>query len=305
MKLSSLTSLLAAALAALLPARAHAKLAIVATVPDLGALAREIGGDRVGVTTLALPTQDPHFVDARPNLALALNKADLLLSIGLGLEVGWLPTLQTAARNPKIQNGSSGFLECSQFVKLLGVPTVAVDRSQGDIHPTGNPHYLYDPRAAVLVARGIARRLGELDPKNAQIYDTNAKGFSDRLEAARRGWEKQLAPLRGSAIITFHKSWVYLSDWLGLDEVGYIEPKPGIPPNPSHVARLLGLGKQRKVRLVLQEAYYPDSTSKFLGGKLGAATLKLAGGTDFRANQSYLGRMQALVKQLAATLATP
>ncbi|MCC6994033.1 MAG: zinc ABC transporter substrate-binding protein [Deltaproteobacteria bacterium] len=305
MKLSSLTSFLAAAIAALLPARAHAKLAIVATVPDLGALAREIGGDRVSVTTLALPTQDPHFVDARPNLALALNKADLLMSIGLGLEVGWLPTLQTAARNPKIQNGSAGFLECSQFVKLLDVPAVAVDRSQGDIHPTGNPHYLYDPRAAVLVARGIARRLGELDPKNAQIYDTNAKGFSDRLEAARRGWEKQLAPLRGAGIITFHKSWVYLSDWLGLDEVGYIEPKPGIPPNPSHVARLLGLGKQRKVRLILQEAYYPDSTSKFLGGKLGAATLKLAGGTDFRANQSYLGRMQALVKQLAATLATP
>jgi len=300
MKLAKILS----TLAALLPARAYAKVNVVATVPDLAAIAREVGGDRVSVTALALPTQDPHFVDARPNLALALNRADVLLAIGLGLETDWLPTLQTAARNTKIQTGGSGFLESSSQVRLLDVPQQAVDRSQGDIHPGGNPHYLFDPRAAAACARGIARKLAEIDPKNAPIYQANVKGFTDRLDAARRGWEKELGKYKGTPVVTFHRSWVYLSDWLGLDEVGYLEPKPGIPPNPSHVARLLTLAKQRKVRLVIQESFYPDSTAKFLAGKLGATALKLAAGTDFRGGQSYLAHMQELVNQIKAALAS-
>jgi zinc/manganese transport system substrate-binding protein len=282
---------------------ARAELRVVATVPDLAALAKEIGGDRAQVTALALHTQDPHFVDAKPSLVLELNKANLLLAIGLELEAGWLPTLQTGARNGAIQIGSPGFLDCSTLVRLLEVPQQKIERSQGDIHPGGNPHYLYDPRAAAAVVAGIARRMGELDPAHAAEYEKNAAALRGRLEAARAGWEQRLAALRGAPVVTYHKSWVYFIDWVGLVEVAQLEPKPGIPPSPSHVARVLGLARQRGVKLVLIEDYYPDDTARLVASKIPAALARLPGGANFREGQTYLQRMDALVAAVEKAVA--
>ena len=194
----------------------RAEIRVAATVPDLAALAREIGGDLVTVRSLSLPGQDPHFVDAKPSLALEMNRADLLLLVGLDLEIGWVPTLLVGARNPKIQPGTRGHLDCSQFVTRLDVPGQAVDRSQGDIHPGGNPHYLYDPRAAEAVAAGIGERLAQIDPGHADSYRSNREAMIQRLRAARVGWEKALAPFRAAPVVGYHKTWTYLCDWLRL-----------------------------------------------------------------------------------------
>jgi len=282
---------------------AHAELKVVATVPALAAIARDVGGSRVSVSSLALPTQDPHFVDAKPSLALELSRADLLLAVGLQLEIGWLPTLQIGARNPKIQLGGAGFLDCSTLIRVLEVPMQALDRSMGDVHPGGNPHYLYDPRAAAAVARGVAARMKELDPSGAAAYDKGLADFVARLDAARAGWEKRLAPARGQAIVTYHRSWVYLSNWLGLEEVATIEPKPGIPPTPSHAAKVLGVMRARNVRIILREGYYPDAMCDVLAQRAGAKALLLPGGPDFRGGQTYVQYLEEIVTRLEKGLA--
>ena len=297
MRLLSLPTLLTSLLCLLaLPARAE--LRVVATVPDLAALAQAVGRDKVSVQSLALPTQDPHFVDAKPNLVLQLNRADLLLALGLQMEGGWLPVLQTGARNPKIPTAGSGYLDPSTLVKLLDVPTAAVSRSQGDVHAGGNPHYLYDPRAALRVARGIAARLAQLDPANAKTYEANLARFTQELETARAGWEQRLAGLKGAPVVAFHKSLAYLADWTGFEPVAYLEPKPGIPPNPAHVSRVLATARARKARMLVQEEYYPTNTSRLVAGKVPAPLVTLPGGTDFRGGQSYVQRMDETVKRL-------
>jgi zinc/manganese transport system substrate-binding protein len=275
--LSALFTLLVVLLA---PRLARADLDVVATVPTLAAVAKEVGGDHVSVTSMSLPTQDPHFVDAKPSLALKLRNADLLLAVGLSLEVGWLPTLQKGARNAEILVGSKGFLDCSTFVKVLEVPET-VDRSQGDIHPGGNPHYLYDPRQIAQVAIGVAGRMGELDPDHADAYNENLKTFLKHLNGTRKKLEKKLKEQRGTAIVSYHRSFVYLSDWLGLNEVAYLEPKPGIPPSPAHVAEVLATAKKQGVKIVVQESFYPDATGKLVAEKAGAGLVLLPSGVDF------------------------
>jgi zinc/manganese transport system substrate-binding protein len=282
----------------------RAELRVVATVPDLAALASEVGGKLVRVRSLSLPTQDPHFVDAKPSLALELNRADLLLLVGMDLEIGWLPTLLVGARNPAIQPGAGGHLDCSQFVTKMDVPGQAVDRSQGDIHPGGNPHYLYDPRAGEVVAAGIAGRLAQIDPSHAGTYRSNAEALVKRLHAARAGWEKTMAPYRGTPVIGYHKTWTYLCDWLKLEQSGFLEPKPGVPPNPRHVAQLLAQARQLKVRLVLQEEHYPDATSRLVAERIPAPLVRLPAATNFPGGETYqehVGRMLgAIAKGLGA-----
>lgn len=287
----------------LFPLVALATPRVVATVPDLGAIAREVGKDKVTVTALVGPTQDPHFVDARPNLALELSRADLLVFAGLDLEAGWLPTLVTGARNAKIQPGGAGHLDASTLVTLLEVPTQKIDRSMGDIHPGGNPHYLYDPRNAAPIARGIAKRLGTIDPANAAAYTANAEDFAKRVEAARAGWEAKLAPLRGKPVVTYHKSMPYLAAWLGFTVPISIEPKPGIPPSPSHVATVLATVQQKGVKLILQEVYYPQTTAELIQQRAGVQLVRLNGGADFAAGQTYIQRMDDMVAKLAAAIA--
>lgn len=291
-----LAGALAGALAVAWPAgAARAELNIVATVPALAAIAREIAGAHAQVKSLTRASQDPHFVDARPSLALDLNRADLLLAIGLELEAGWLPTLVTGARNAKVQPGGSGYLEVSQFVTLQDVYAAPVSRSMGDIHPGGNPHFLADPRAGEAVARGVALRLAKLDAAHAPDYTANLATFVTRLAAARTGWERRLAPLKGTPIFEYHRTLGYLAAWLGLVEVGFLEPKPGIPPNPSHVAHLLVLGRTRKVRALVQEEYYPQATSRLVAQQIPTALVRVPGGPDYQGGQSYLDYIERMV----------
>ena len=279
-----------------------ATVAVVATVPDLAAITKEIGGEHVSVTSLSLPTQDPHFVDAKPSLVLKLNKADLLVAVGLDLEVGWLPPLQTQARNKKILPGGSGYLDCSHYVVVRDLEGATVDRAEGDVHPGGNPHYLYDPRQAAGCAKAIAARLAALDPGHAKAYRRNAQRFLGDLEAARERWEEQLADARGAPVITYHKSFSYLLDWLGLEEIATLEPKPGIPPTARHVAQVIKAGKRRGAKVVLQESFYPDKTGKLVAKKVGGRVVKLAGGADVAEGERYVDHMDRFVADLAEAL---
>ncbi len=294
--------MLTAGFGALGAAPAAAGVQIVATVPGLAALAREVGGDKVSVTALSLPTQDPHFVDAKPSLMLKLNKADILLAVGLGLEVGWLPALQTGARNAKVLAGGAGFLDCSQHVKPIEVPAASADRSMGDIHPGGNPHYLFDPRQAASCAKAIAAKLGAVDRANAATYDANLRRFLETLDRERAVWEKRMAPFKGSPVITFHRSWSYMLDWLGLRSVAELEPKPGIPPTPSHVASVLGTGRASGARCVIQEAYYPDKTGQLVAKKLGGQLVAIPAGADVDSGETYIKHMDRVIAAIAAGL---
>jgi zinc/manganese transport system substrate-binding protein len=285
-----------------LAATAHAGVKVVATVPDLAALTKEIGGDKVSVTALSLPTQDPHFVDAKPSIVLKLNQADLLVAVGLELEIGWMPALQTQARNAKILAGGAGYLDCSRAIEVRDMASGAVDRSQGDIHPNGNPHYLYDPRQAARCAQAIGDKLIALDGGNARTYRANLSRFLASLAAARKGWEQRLAPFRGRTIVSYHKSMTYLVDWLGLVEVATLEPKPGIPPTPSHVASVIKLGKDKAVKAILQESFYPDKTCTLVAKKIGATVVRLPAGADVSAGETYVQHMGHVIDDLEGAL---
>jgi len=278
---------------------AHATLSVVATTPDLANVAAAVGGNRVRVQALALPTQDPHWVDARPSLVLDVSHADLLISVGAELELGWLPTLLIGARNGKIQPGSPGYLEAAGLAELLERPAGKVDRSMGDIHPSGNPHFMFDPRQVERVAVGIGKRLSELDPEGSASYLENTRQFVTSLRQARQRWEEKLRPLKGTQVISFHRSLSYLADWAGLVVVDHIEPKPGIPPNPRHVAELIAHCKQHPVRALLQESWYASNTSELIAAQTGTRLIKLPGASDFQGGQSYVAFLSRVVDLLA------
>ncbi len=296
-RLARLT-LLAALLVTAFVTPARAALRVVTTTPDLAALTKAVAGPRASVVALALPSQDPHFVDARPHLALDLAKADLLIVVGADLEVGWLPTLLTGARNGRIQSGAAGYLDASTLIGLLDAPSGKVDRSQGDVHPHGSPHFLLDPRRAERIAIGIGKKLAELDPAGHASYLAATKAFVTDLRARRASWEARLAGLRGKPIVAYHRSLSYLADWLALDVIEHLEPRPGIPPTPGHVARVIEQAQARKVRLLLQEAWYPMTTSQLAAQKMGAKLVVLPGSADFAAGQSYAGFLESIVKKL-------
>jgi len=278
---------------------AHAELAVVGTTPDLASIARSIGGGRVKVSALSLPSQDPHWVDARPHLALALAKADLLLITGADLEAGWLSTLLTGSRNGNIQRGAKGYLDCSTLVSLLEVPSGKVDRSMGDVHAQGNPHYMLDPKRVERVAVGIGKRLSELDPAGKSAYLEGTRRFVEELRAARTGWEQKLAKLRGRSVLAYHRSLSYLADWLGLRVVDHLEPRPGIPPNPRHIAHVIEIGKSERVIAVLQEAWFPQNAPKVVADKLGVKLVVLGTMPRFDRGDSYVTNMNQLVSALA------
>lgn len=278
----------------------HAKVAVIATVPDLGALAKEVGGDDVSVNTLARSTQDPHFVDARPNLVLELSNADLLILNGIELESGWLPPLLTSSRNARIQPGQPGYLDASALITPKDVPQGKIDRSMGDIHPGGNPHYTLDPRNSVKVARGIAERLSALDPEKASAYAARLKAFETALNAKLEQWGAALAPFKGTDVVTYHKSWVYFVDWAGFDQVAFVEPKPGLPPSVGHVAKVLGVIKKNKVPLILQEQWYPASSSEQLARLSGATLLRVPGQTP--EGKTYVQHVDEIVQRVVKAL---
>lgn len=262
-----------------------AEVKVVASTPDLAAIAKAVGKDKVEVENLAKGYQDPHFVDAKPSYVMKLNRADLLIYNGLDLETGWLPTLVTGSRNSKITSpNADGNLDASTLItNVLEVPGVPVDRSMGDVHPGGNPHYLLDPRNGIPVAKGIAERLGKIDPENSSFYESNYQQFKDLMVGKIAGWEQELSQLQDAKIITYHKLWTYFNDWTGFREVNTIEPKPGIPPSPSHIAELVKNYQSKDISFVLAVNYYPEKTAKEVASRIGVPFVRvpaMVGGTD-------------------------
>lgn len=298
LKRTLLVALLALS-AGLLPRAAAAKVRVVTTIETFADLARKVGGERVEVKALSHGYMDPHFVEPKPSLVIDLNRADLLVHVGLELEIGWLPPLILGARNEKIQLGQPGNLDASTAIPVLDVPTTKVDRSMGDIHPQGNPHYWIPPANAVRVAREIAERLAAIDPAGAAAYTANLDRFVAEAARRRAGWEKRAAGLRGTKVVTYHKSWSYVSAWLGLQEVGYVEPKPGIPAPPSHIAQLIGLMRRESVKVILMESFYPRSTVDLVAQKAGARALVMP--SDVGANPAitdYFALVEAVMQKL-------
>jgi zinc/manganese transport system substrate-binding protein len=291
---------LAALLVVVAAPRAEAKLRVVTSIETFADLARKVGGDRVDVQSLSRGYMDPHFVEPKPSLTLALNRADLLVYVGLDLEIGWLPPLVLGARNESIQPGRDGHLDVSAGIPVLDVPTTKVDRSMGDIHPSGNPHYWIAPDNARIIADEIRARLAALDPAGAATYERNLRAFEEELARRRKGWEEQARGLAGTKVVTYHKSWSYVSKWLGLVEAGYVEPKPGIPASPQHIAQLIGLIRREGVKMILMESFYPRATVELVAQKSGARTLVLP--SDVGATQAikdYFTLVDAVVHDLA------
>src|SRR5215813_9475249 len=234
----------------------HAALNVVATTEDLAALAREVGGDKIKVEALARGYQDPHFVEAKPSFILKLHSADLLVVVGRELEIGWLPPLVTQSRNAKIQPGADGYIDASLNVKILEIPTGQITRAMGDVHPLGNPHYWLDPDNGRRIAKGIAGKLSELDPPDAAYFQQRFQDFDKRLTTAVKGWDAEMVPFRGTKVVTYHNSFTNFAKHFHLDVIGYVEPRPRIPPTPSHTIELIGLMKRENCRLVLVEPYF-------------------------------------------------
>src|SRR5438270_2374446 len=232
----------------------QAKLKVVATLPDLGSLAREVGGDKVDVSVLAKPTEDSHFVDARPSFVVQLRDADVLIDGGAELEIGWLPPLLQNARNPKIEVGKPGRVQASQGVKLMGVPTT-LTRAAGDVHAMGNPHFMTDPIIAKAVAQHIAQSFSAVDPPNAAAYDANYKKFEATINGKLQEWGATLLPFKGQPVAAYHESWVYFAHRFGFNIDIFLEPKPGIPPSPSHLVEVIENMKAARVIAVLVEQY--------------------------------------------------
>lgn len=262
-------------LAASAPASARGKLRVVTTVEDLAALTREVGGDRVEVEAIARGYQDPHFVEAKPSFILKLSRADLLVLIGLQLEAGWLPPLITQSRNPKIQVNAPGYLDVSQYCRILEIPTVQITRAMGDVHPLGNPHYWLAPENGRRIARAIQERLARLQPEDAQYFQQRYEDFDRRLTEAEKGWDSLMAPYRGRKIVTYHNSWPNFSDRFGLQVVGYVEPKPGIPPSPRHILELINFMRQENIKLIIVEPYFDLKTPKAVARQTGAEVVVL------------------------------
>jgi zinc/manganese transport system substrate-binding protein len=301
MPTSSLTLLLALFLS--LPATASATLRVVTTTEGLASLAREVGGDRVTVTSLSRGVQDPHFVDANPVLAVKLRDADLLIDVGLELEVGWLPPLVNQSRNAAIQPGGPRRLTAAAAVQVLDVPTGAVDRSAGDLHPGGNPHFLADPRRGLKVAQAIAARLAELDPPGAAGYQARAGAFTARLEAALVRWKATLAPLAGRKVFVHHRTLTYFLDWTGLVSAGEMEPRPGTPPPAAHLADLVTLARKEGIKACLVENYYDSKGDELVARLAGGTVVRLPGDVGGEpAASSYEAWLDLLVQRVAAAV---
>jgi zinc/manganese transport system substrate-binding protein len=261
--------------AALAPARAAAEVRVATTTTDLGWMVRVIGGDRVQVDTLCQGNQDPHFLQARPSYMVTLSRADLLVAVGLELEVGWLPALIQGARNPDINPGHPGYLEAASAIRPIDVPAGGVDRSRGDIHPFGNPHFWLDPLNVKLAARAIADRLAQLDPEGATAYRTNLAALNGRIDRRMRRWTAALAPYRGRKIASYHATFNYFTRRFGLQQVGYVEDRPGIPPSPGHLVELIRAMRTNGARVLLHENLYDPATSNVVGQRAGAQVLVL------------------------------
>jgi zinc/manganese transport system substrate-binding protein len=257
------------------PARAQGKLNVMASTEDLASIAREVAGDRADVDSIARGYQDPHFVEAKPSFILKLQRADLLIVVGRELEIGWLPPLIQQSRNAKVQPGAAGYLDASLNARILDIPQGQVTRAMGDVHPQGNPHYWLDPENGKVIAQSIAAKLSELRPADKAYFAQRLDDFSKRLAAAEQRWLAAMAPFKGLKVVSYHRSYTNLADRFGLDIVGYVEPKPGIPPTPQHTLDLMGEMKRQNIKLVIVEPYFDLKTPNAIGRDTGAKVLVL------------------------------
>jgi zinc/manganese transport system substrate-binding protein len=264
--------LFAATLLCLSVTPALAKVNVVATLPWIGSIASDMGRDRINVTALVKPNQDPHLIEAKPSMILAARKADIMMYNGLDLEIGYLPILIESSKNPKIQTGKPGNLDCSRYVTVIEKPT-SVDRSMGDVHPLGNPHYLFSPANVGRVAEGMVQALSQVDPANAEFYRANGDAFQKRLREKTTQWDSTVP--KGKKFVAYHHFFEYLAKEHGFQIIGYIEEKPGIPPSAAYVGKILDLIRQSKPDAIITTGYYERKAPDYLSGKTGVKVIVL------------------------------
>ncbi|MCP4050050.1 MAG: zinc ABC transporter substrate-binding protein [bacterium] len=282
-----------------LSVNAREKLKIVSTTSDLASIAREIGKDRVDIVSFSNGTQDPHFIEPRPSMIMKLKKADLVLLVGMNFDV-WLEPLVANARNYKIKTGNSGYLDLSQGIKKLGIPQGKVDGSSGHIHPQGNPHYWLDPENVKVMANAITLKLIELSPVSADYFKANLRDFSSKIDRRIKTWQSTLKPYKNDKIITYHQSWSYFANRFNLDIACEIEPKPGIPPSPGHLQKVLQKINHNKIKAVLMEVFYDPGPAEFLADSTGINVVIVpnsVGGT--KQVKDYFGLIDTIVNELA------
>lgn len=283
--------------------RAKDKLNVLTTTEDLKSVTQFIGGDKVTVDSLGRGTQDPHFLEAKPSYMMKAKKADLFIRVGLELEIGYEQLILDGSRNQRIQIGKPGHLDASEGIQPLELPTQKVDRSMGDIHPLGNPHYWLDPLNAKIIAADIAGRMSELSPENADHFKANLAAFDKKIDKKMPEWESKMAPFKGAKVAIYHRSWPYFFNRFGLVDACELEPKPGIPPSPGHLADVIEIMKRDKIKLILIEVFYDDSSAKFVADKTGAKVIVVpnsVGGDD--GAKDYFSLIDTLVDKISTTL---
>lgn len=292
--------IIVAALALGVPATTHAQLKVVTSTTDLYDIAMAVGGDKIKASHIGEGFQDPHFIEAKPSFVLQLRNADVWAFVGLELEIGWMPLLLDGARNPKIQLGGSGYVDVSRAMPLIDVPRGNVDRSMGDVHPLGNPHYWLDPENGRRIAKLFLAKFSELDQKNAAVYAANEQAFEAKLGAAEAAWQAQLATIKGKPVVAWHTSWNYFAEYTGMRIVAYMEPKPGVPPSPSHLLQVVQAVKASGAKVIIMEPFYDRKVADLVARQTGATVLILppsVGGVP--GITSYLQLMQHDVTELS------
>ncbi len=259
----------------LISSPAHAAVRVVTSTQDLASLTQEVGGNLVTLQYIARGDLDPHFLDAKPSFMVKLANADLVIAVGMDLEVGWLPSLLAGSRNPRIQVGTQGYLDASTGIRPIEVPTGSMDRSRGDLHSQGNPHYWLDPENGRGIARVIAARLKLLDPAHAADYTHNLAVFEQRLTTKEAEWASRMAPLRGASVIAYHATFDYLFNRYGMRLIGFVEPKPGIPPTPAHTLDLSAKAKAAGVKWVLVEPFHSVGSARTIASASSARVLQV------------------------------
>ena len=282
MKSKHLAFAIASLLAWAAPAGAQGKLNVMTTTEDLASITREVGGDRIVVESVARGYQDPHFVEAKPSFILKLQRADMLVVVGRALEIGWLPPLSQQSRNAKIQPGADGYVDASLQARILDLPQGQITRAMGDVHPLGNPHYWLDPENGKAIARTVTGKLSAFRPNDKAYFDQRLADFESRLTEAGKRWLSLMAPYKGVKVVTYHRSYTNFADRFGLNVVGYVEPRPGIPPTPQHTLDLVNEMKRQNIKIVLVEPYFDLKTPNAIGRQADAQVLVLppsVGGT--------------------------
>jgi ABC-type Zn uptake system ZnuABC Zn-binding protein ZnuA len=275
---------------------------VVTTTTDMKSIAELIGGNKVSVTSIATGYQNPHFVDPKPSYIISLSKADLFVTVGLDLETGWSPQLLSSSRNTKIQKGAAGYVDASDEIGLLQVPNAA-NRAEGDIHIFGNPHYWLDPVNGKTIARNIANGLARVDPSNKSFYETNLQAFNNRIDAKMKEWQLKMAPYKGAKIIAYHNEWVYFETRFGLQIVDFMEPKPGIPPTPNQMAKVIKEVTANKIKVIISSPYFTTSSSDVVSKQTGAKELTLATSVGaFDSIKDYFSLFDYNIEQLITAL---